>query len=144
MRGVEQPDKGGLAAAIDRITGGISRLVSEHLALARVELRDDVRALATSLVGIAIFLPLILVGYGFLCGAIAFALSPHLGWAGALLLVGGVNVVGGGFGAYRAANKLQAHHVLESTRVEVMRTTSTLTTAAKVNGTHSAERRFGA
>ncbi|MBX5481158.1 MAG: phage holin family protein [Myxococcaceae bacterium] len=144
MSGGGQPDRGGLGAAVARITDGLSRLISEHLALARVELRDDVRALAGSVAGIAVFVPLILVGYGFLCGALALALSPWLGRVGALVLVGGLNVIVGGLGAWRAAAKLKAQPVLETTRVEVTRTTHALASVARPARGNGVERRLGA
>src|SRR2546423_268093 len=107
MRGAEQPDRSGLAAAFGRITDGLSRLMSEHLALIRVELRDDSRALAMDLARIVLFLPLVIVGYGLLCAALAVALSHAIGLAGAFAIVGGINVLFGGLGAYLAAMKLK-------------------------------------
>ena len=150
MRGAEQPEKGGLAAALGRISDGLTRVVSEHLALARAELRDDGRALALDAVRILVFLPLVIVGYGLLCAGLAVALSAWIGLALSFAIVGGVNVLVGGVGAALAATKLKQRPVLESTRVEVTRTTQALANVARPsngpsNGpSHGVERRLGA
>lgn len=141
MRGAEQ-ERSGLAQAFGRITDGISRLVSDHLALARVELREDAKTLGLQVAKIAIFVPAVLVGYGLLCVAIALALRPWVGDVGAFAIVGGVNFVGGALGAYLAANKLSKHPVLETTRAEAQRTSQTLTHATR--GGDGVEKRLGA
>lgn len=141
MRGAE-PERGGVAQAFGRITEGISRLVSEHLALARVELREDARALGTQVAKIAVFVPAVLVGYGLLCVAVALALRPWLGDVGAFAAMGGLNFVGGAIGAYAAVNKLSKHPVLETTRVEVERTSQTLSQVKQAPD--GVERRLGA
>lgn len=128
---------------LGRITDGFGRLVSEHLALARVELHEDARALAVDLVRIAVFVPLILVGYGLLNAALAWLLSPWLTIPGAFAAVGALNVAIGGFGAYRAADRLKGRQVLEGSREEVGRTTQTLSTVTRASG-NGVERRLGA
>lgn len=143
MRAAAQPDKGGLAASFGRIADGLSRLISEHLALARVELRHDARALAMDLVRIGMFLPLVIVGYGLLCTALALALGTLIGLAGAFAVVGGANVILGGLGVFFAAMKLKERPVLERTRVEVERTTHALANVARPSG-NGVERRLGA
>lgn len=140
MRGAEQ-ERGGLTAALGRLTDGFGRLLSDHLSLARLELREDARALGLAVARIAAFVPMILVGYGFLCGALAVLLSQWMGMGWALLIVGAVNALIGGAGAYAAVNKLQQKPVLETTREELVQTKATLTTAARPNGV---ERRLGA
>lgn len=141
MRGAE-PERGGLAQSFSRLTEALSRLVSEHLALARVELRADARAVGSQVAKIAVFLPAIVVGYGLLCVALALGLAQWLGAAWAFALVGALNFVGGGLGAYFAAQRMSHHPVLETTRVEVEKTSMALGQAARApNG---AEKRLGA
>jgi uncharacterized membrane protein YqjE len=141
MRAREQADRTGLAATLARITDGISRLLLEHLALARIELREDARAFSLTASRIAVFVPLILVGHWFLCGALAVALWKGIGLGWALLVVGVVNIVIGGVGAYFAFKRLTGREVLDETLVEVSRSAEVLAAASRSDGV---ERRFEA
>jgi uncharacterized membrane protein YqjE len=134
MRGREQEERSGLAAALVRITDAVSRLMSEHLALARVELREDARALGLAVARIAVFVPLIVVGYAFLCAAVSVALAVWIGLGWALLVVGLLNVFAGALGTLVAASRLRGREVLEETRVEVSRSAEALAEASRPNG----------
>lgn len=125
-------DRGGLAAALSRLTDGISRLVSEHMELARAELKSDARTLGKHLMKVAAFSPLLLVGYGFLCAALAVGLSAVIPLWAALLIVGVLNVIVGGAGVASALSKLREQSpVLEDTLTEAQRSAQTLRHAAK-------------
>ena len=89
------------------MTDGLSRLVSDHLALARAELREDARAFGQGVVKVAVFVPLLLLGYGFLCAALAAGLASVMPMWLSLLLVGILNIAVGAIGAYTAANALK-------------------------------------
>ncbi len=102
-----QDDKGGLSAALTRLTDGLSRLVADHLALARAELKADARAFGQGAVRVAVFVPLLLLGYGFLCAALAAGLANLMPLWLSLLLVGLLNIAVGALGAYLAANGLK-------------------------------------
>jgi Putative Actinobacterial Holin-X, holin superfamily III len=134
MRAREQADRGGLAAALGRITDATSRLMSEHLALARIELREDARALGLAAVRVAVFVPLIVVGYAFVCGAVSVALGMLIGFGWALLVVGLLNVIVGSLGAYVAAAHFQGREMLDETRVEVSRSAEALAAAGRPEG----------
>ena len=128
-------DGAGLAAAVSRITDGISRLISEHVALARIEFRDDARAFAFATARLAVFALLILVGYGFLCAAVAMALWSWIGSIGwALAVVALVNVLIGGPGVYLAIRRLTGREVLDETLVEVSRSAEVLAAASRPDG----------
>lgn len=127
--GSEQMDRG-LAALVGRVADGFSRLVSQHLTLARLELAEDVKAAGADVARIAVFVPFVLVGYLFVCGALAALLSAWLGWTGALALVGGVNLVGGGVGVARAAKRLSAFKPLGGTAAELERSAALAVSAA--------------
>ncbi|HYX93301.1 MAG TPA: phage holin family protein [Myxococcaceae bacterium] len=131
MHAREQADRGGLAAALARITDAVSRLMAEHLALARVELREDARVFGLAATRIAVFVPLIVVGYAFICGAVAVALAAWIGTGWALLVVGLLNVIAGALGAYAAAARLRGREVLDETRVEVTRSAEALAAASR-------------
>jgi hypothetical protein len=75
---------------------------------------------------LAAFVPFVLVGYGFLCAALAVALAKWLGIAGSLALVGGLNLVGGIMGITRSAARLKAHRVMDETKNELNRSVTAL------------------
>jgi uncharacterized membrane protein YqjE len=134
MRAREQADRTGLAATFSRITDGISRLVTEHLALARIELREDARLFTLACARIAAFGLLVLIGYAFLCAAIAVALWSWIGIGWALLAVGLANLLIGGVGVYVAVKRLEGREVLDETLVEVSRSAEVLAAASRSDG----------
>lgn len=92
--------------ALRRIADGVQRLVREHLALARTELRQELRVAGRSAALLLAGLPLLLVGWALLMGSLALALSGLLGLAGSLALVGAVNLLVGGILALVSAKRL--------------------------------------
>ncbi|MFP2932538.1 phage holin family protein [Pyxidicoccus sp. 3LG] len=127
--GSEQTERG-ITALVGRMADGFSRLVTQHLQLARLELTEDVKATGMDVAMIAAFVPFILVGYAFVCGAIAALLSPFLGWAGALGGVGLLNLAGGAGGAFWAVKRLQARRVMDDSSQELSRSMAALTHSA--------------
>lgn len=123
--GSEQTERG-LASLVTRLTEGFSKLVTQHLTLARVELIEDARSMGMDLALIAAFVPFILVGYALLCGALVALLAPPLGWAGSLALVGALNLVGGVVGVMRAAGRLKTLRVMDGTAAELNRSVTAL------------------
>jgi len=61
--------------ALNRLIDGFQTLVREHLALAKVELKDDLKRMGRSLVLSAAGLPALLAGYLFLNAAVALLLA---------------------------------------------------------------------
>src|SRR5207248_11738278 len=88
----------GIATSLTNLADGIGKLVTQHLTLARMELAEDAKAVGTQLGKIIAFVPFVLIGYALLCVAGAVALSQIVPLAGALAIVGGVNVLGGAVG----------------------------------------------
>lgn len=112
--------EGGLGAQLNQIFDGLTRLITQHLDLARLELAEEARTLGGNLARVVAFVPLILVGYVFLCGALAIWLgawlTPAAGWA----IVGGVNLVAGAIGVLIAVRSLNERPpVLSATRDEL-------------------------
>ena len=126
--GTEQTERG-LTVLVGRLTDGFSKLVTQHLTLARVELMEDARVMGSNAARIAAFVPFVLVGYAFLCAALSAFLARWIGWDGALALVGAVNLVGGGLGIARAASRLKSHQVMDETTRELNRSVSALAQA---------------
>lgn len=123
--GTEQTERG-LTALVGRLTDGFSRLVTQHLTLARVELMEDARVMGSDVARIAAFVPFVLVGYAFLCAALSAFLARWLGWEGSLALVGAVNLVGGGLGIARAGSRLKSHQLMDETTEELNRSVTVL------------------
>src|SRR5437868_10187619 len=130
--GTEQTDRG-IAALVGRMADSFSRLVSQHITLARLELAEDAKAMGLDVARIVVFVPFVLVGYVFLGGALSVALAVWMGYAWALTAVGALNVVGGGLGIWRAVSRLQNRHMMDDTSQELSRSVAVLTT-----GSHSA------
>src|SRR4051812_35989445 len=118
-------DSQGIPALVSRLADGLGRLITEHIALAKVELAEDVKAMGGELARIAAFIPFVFVGYVFLCGAVAAVLAHFVGTAGGLAIVGGVHVVGGGFGLYRAAMRLKNRKLLDGSMTELTQSAQT-------------------
>ena len=123
--GTEQTERG-LPALLGRLTDGFSKLVTQHLTLARVEMMEDARVMGSDVARIAAFVPFVLVGYAFLCAALSAFLARWIGWDGSLALVGAVNLVGGGLGIARAASRLKSFQLMDDTAQELNRSVSAL------------------
>lgn len=121
----EQTERG-LAPLIARLTDGLTRLVTQHLTLARAEILEDARLVGTDLARIATFVPFVLVGYGFLCAALAVALASWMGIGWALALVGALNLGGGLFGVMQSAARLKTHRVMDDSKDELNRSVTAL------------------
>lgn len=122
----------GLAALLGRMTDGFSRLVTQHLALARLELMDDAREMGTDVARIAAFVPFVLVGYAFVCAALSAFLARWLDWDGSLAVVGALNLVVGGLGVTRALTRLKSHRLMDDTAQELNRSVAVLAQAQAV------------
>lgn len=125
------PKEPGLAELIGSLADGLGTLLTEHIALAKLELEEDARAFGGQLARLLAFVPFLVIGYLFLCAAAAAALSRWIGWGGSLLLLGGLHAVVGGVGVIHAVNQLKRRHVM-STTVEAFRESAhALTRAAE-------------
>lgn len=102
-------DAGRFQAAIDDLTDGVSRLVRQHFELARTEVRQEARQLATNLLVIAVFGAVALVGYGLLNLAVVFlfgAVWDFTAMAWATLALAVVNIGGAGIAIALGARRL--------------------------------------
>lgn len=131
----DNPDRAGLAATVGRMADGFSRLVTQHIALAKMELAEDAKAIGGELGRMAVFVPFLLTGYALLCGALAVLLGAWIGMAGGLAVVGAANVIGGVVGIWRAVNRLRTRQMLGGTMEELNRSTTALTAPNGSRGT---------
>ncbi len=126
---------GKIAALLTNMADGLGRLVSEHIALAKIELTEDASALARALGQTLAFLALVLIGYAFLCAAVvAVFASRWMSLAAALTIVGGANLILGAIGAYRAFRKFAARPVMRETLDQLDRSAAVLSPGASTNG----------
>lgn len=108
-----------LGTQLRDVVDGFSELTAQHIRLARVELAEDARFVGVRVGVIAALAPLILVGYGFLCVALAFTLQRVMPADAAFLIVGLVNLIAGGAGIAVAAKQLGKKKVMNETLTEL-------------------------
>lgn len=116
-----------LSTQLRDVVDGFSELTAQHIRLARVELADDAKYVGVRVGVIAALAPLILVGYGFLCVALALALRRVMAADLAFLLVGLVNLIGGVIGIVLAAKQLGARRVMHESVAALEASSSLLT-----------------
>ena len=103
---------------LHELVDAFAKLVAQHVRLARMELSDDARFIGARVGVIAALAPLILVGYGFLCVALALTLRRVMAADLAFLLVGLLNLAVGVVGISRAAKQLSGRKVLDASMEE--------------------------
>src|SRR5260370_32350530 len=83
MRSSKDAD-GSISSLVTRLADALGRLLTEHLELAKLELKGDAKALATLAGKVAVSIPVVVVGSAFLCAGICLFLSRWLAldWAG--------------------------------------------------------------
>jgi uncharacterized membrane protein YqjE len=113
------------------VVESFAALLEGHIRLFKLELAEDAKVIGVQVGKIVAFVPLILVGYAFLCGALAVFLQRWMDPALSYLTVGLLNVVGGALGIMLAAKAMQKRGVLEGTRREVAATASTVSHAVR-------------
>lgn len=108
-----------LGTQVRELVDAFSELVAQHVRLARMELAQDARFLGVRVGLIAAFAPLILVGYAFLCIALALTLRRVMVDELAFLLVGVLNLLIGGVGIAVVGRQLSERQVMSATIVEL-------------------------
>ncbi len=115
-----------LRGQLHDVVDAFGELVAQHVRLARMELAEDARFVGVRVGLIAALAPLILVGYGFLCVALALALRRVMADDLAFLLVGLLNLVIGGVGLAVVGKQLQGKKVLDSSLLELEHSTAAI------------------
>lgn len=124
-------EEGGLVLLVKRMADGLEHLVSAHLELVRLELKQDARQLALQLGKMLAFLPLMLSGLIVLVAGLGFLLGTQVGlWQG-LLIVGGATLVVSGLGFYLMLKSFRAPKVLDDTGAEMRETKEQIKDGAK-------------
>lgn len=122
-----ESDRGGIAGSLGKLADGIGKLVTNHLALARLELGADLKALGADAARVAAFLPFVVIGYAVLMAALSVFLGRYLPLDGALAVVGFVNLAGGAAGIWLALRRMKARRVLGGSLDELKVSAAALT-----------------
>src|SRR5258708_36330462 len=96
------------------------------MTLPHLELSNDARELGRRVAWLALFAPMILVGYAFLCAAAAQFLARWMSLTAALVAVGGANAVVGAIGAQRVVARVRSRGGMNGTVQEVSRSSAML------------------
>jgi uncharacterized membrane protein YqjE len=124
--------------ALARLIDGVQTLFREHLALAKVELKDDIRRTGRSVLFSAAGLPPVFVGYVLLMVAIALLLRLVLADWAAFGIVALANLaLGGALTAVFSAKVRVEKLALEKTAEELRRDREWLSSLGNGNGTRS-------
>lgn len=108
-----------LGAQLGEVVDAFSELVAQHVRLAKLELAADARFVGVRVGLLAALAPLLLVGWGFLCVALALLLgrwmAPELGF----VIVGVLNLAVAGGGMALIGRQLGAHKPMTGTAAEL-------------------------
>ncbi len=108
-----------IASQLRDLVDTFSELTAQHLRLLRAELAGDAKFIGLRLGVIAALTPLVLVGYAFLCVALAYGLMRVLAPGLSFLIVGLLNLGIGAVGIRFVIRQLQARPVLEQSMNEI-------------------------
>ncbi len=97
----------------------LGRLTVQHLRLARLEIKADLRAMGLQAGLIAVLAALATVGYGLTMAGLAIILDGGSKGGVPLLVIGVVHVVGGGVGIVIAVARLRRMRPMNATADEV-------------------------
>jgi uncharacterized membrane protein YqjE len=110
-----------MADLVVQLVGDLANLFAQHVALAKVELRDSARTVGRGVAILAAVAPLVVVGYAFLNAALALALARWMPLAASVALMGLLNILAGAAGVLVAAKAFR-RPVLVDTMDELERT----------------------
>lgn len=136
LRSSAAPDPGrthSLAAVAKDAAGDLLDLIGAQIRLVRAELSGEVRAGLSRIARVALFAPVVLVGYAFAMAALAAALAPYWGWPLALGAVAAVQLVVGGAGVLWAVRRLSRVRLLRRTADEVAETVRRIEATSQEN-----------
>lgn len=137
----ERPD--GIIALARETVDALGKLTMQHLRLARLEMRADLRTMGSQAALIALLTAVGVVGYGLLMAGIAVALGR--GWNEGLpfLLIGSGHIVAAGVGIWVAIARLRRIRPMNATADEVTRSLAPLGLSAGVSVDEVSDRKGG-
>lgn len=121
----EQPSDG-IVTLLKVAADDLGRLISDHMRLTRLELLADIKSYSSRVAILAALVPIVFLGYAFVCLGICLVLSQWLGLSVALFLVGGVHLVGAIAASLVAARRLQNMHPMSESVCEAAESVTSL------------------
>jgi hypothetical protein len=120
-------ERDGIVSLVKETADGLSRLVADHIRLARTEMVADARRYARGLGVTALAAGLLGLGYALGCVAGALALASVIGGPLAFCAVAGLHLVVGAVVLVSGMRRLQAERPMDDTAAQVNRTVAMLT-----------------
>jgi hypothetical protein len=119
MQNGERDKADGVVGLARETADALGRLTVQHLRLARLEIKADLRAMGLQAGLIAVLAALGTVGYGLTMAGLALLLDGGLQGGIPLLVIGGVHVLGAGAGILLALARLRRLRLMNATAEEV-------------------------
>lgn len=112
----------GVVALVRETADALGRLTVEHLRLARLEMRSDLREMGRQAARLAVMTALAIVGYGLAMAGLALVLGDNPGTGVPLLIIGGAHVVTAGAAIAFAVVRLRRVRLMNATAEEMSQT----------------------
>ena len=134
----------GLFGVARETADALGRLMVQHLRLARLEIKADLRAMGLQAGLIALLTAIAVVGYGLVMAGVAFILGGGANGGITLVIIGAAHVVAAGVGIVIARIRLRRVRFANTTAGEVSRSLAPLgvgSAPARGNGSEGARDR---
>jgi Putative Actinobacterial Holin-X, holin superfamily III len=127
-------DGSGVLMLVRETVDGLGRLFTEHLKLARLELKEDVRTYGRGIAVLVAVATVFALAYALACVGLAIILGRWLGPAGGFFAVAGGHGLVGLIAAAVVTRRLGEAHPMRQSLQEVERSVSTLSAASGHHG----------
>jgi hypothetical protein len=135
MRNGERDKADGVVGLAREIADALGRLTVQHLQLARLEIKADLRAMGLQAGLIAVLAGLGTVGYGLTMAGLALLLDGGAQGGIPLLIIGSVHVLGAGAGILMALARLRRLRLMNASADEVNQSLAPLGLGTAANPT---------
>ncbi len=119
MKNGERDKVDGVVGLVRETADALGRLTVQHLRLARLEIKADLRVMGRQAGLIAVLAALVTVGYGLTMAGLAFVLGDGTAVGIPLLVIGAVHIAGAGVGILIAMSRLRRLHLMNATADEM-------------------------
>ncbi len=114
------------SALVHETLDTLGSLVVEHVRLAKLEIEANLRILAVQVAVLGLATALALAGYGLACAALCLDLASVMRLSNAMLLVGGIHVLGGTVLIAGVVSSMRRRRFLASTVDQAQRSVETI------------------
>jgi|WetSurMetagenome_2_1015567.scaffolds.fasta_scaffold897115_1 hypothetical protein len=126
MKNGERDKVDGVVGLARETADALGRLTVQHLRLARLEIKADLRAMGLQAARIAVLAALVVVGYGLAMAGLAVLVDGGSKGGLGLVVIGSVHVVGAGVGTLITVARLRHLRLMNATAEEMSRSLSPL------------------